>query len=109
MPLSVIGGNFNVTGCITGPTSFRMEAYGSVGLDFTLASAEVNFCVRFSDDDIKIGGGGEFCAAKIFCAEYGVKFNPNWSTGKVGFCVVLGVKGEDENGEETRSDEEDCI
>ncbi len=109
VPLAVIGGNFNVTGCITGPTSFRMEAYGSVGLDFSLASAEVNFCLRFSDDDIKIGGGGEFCAAQIFCAEYGVLFNPNWSTGQIKFCVILGVRGEDEEGNETRSDEEDCI
>ena len=38
-----------------------------------------------------------------------MKFNPNWSTGEIGFCVVLGVKGEDEDGNETRSDEEDCI
>ena len=109
VPLLIIGGNFNVEGCITSPTAFRLEAYGSVGLDFFLASAEVNFCIRFSDDDIKIGGGGEFCAAKIICAQYGVVFNPNWSTGEVGFCVVLGVKGQDDEGNETTSDEEDCI
>jgi len=104
VPLVIIGGNIDVSGSITGPTSFSLAANAGVFMDFGPTSAEVGVCYAFDQSQIKLGGNAQFTWTKKKEQEddpdetdtqgLAVLINPNWGNNTVDICIEIPVLGE---------------